>query len=58
MPGEGLAQIFVWGEQPLPEVIELKQMAKAQRRHRSRREVVWVCAAPGSWLENTLPCGL
>lgn len=53
-----MAQIFVWGEQPLPEVIELKQMAKAQRRHRSRREVVWVCAAPGSWLENTLPCGL
>eukprot|EP00913_Durusdinium_trenchii_P004065 g3767.t1 len=34
--GQGLAQIFVWGEQPLPEVIELKQMAKEEEEERER----------------------
>lgn len=37
--GQGIAQIFVWGEQPLPEVIELKQMAKEEEeRERIRLE--------------------
>eukprot|EP00434_Breviolum_minutum_P002352 symbB.v1.2.002077.t2/scaffold111.1/size324890/11 len=34
--GQGIAQIFVWGEQPLPEVIELKQMAKEEEEERER----------------------
>lgn len=34
--GQGIAQIFVWGEQPLPEVIELKQIAKEEEEERER----------------------
>ena len=34
--GQGIAQIFVWGEQPLPEVMELKQMAKEEEEERER----------------------
>lgn len=34
--GQGIARIFVWGEQPLPEVIELKQMAKEEEEERER----------------------
>mmetsp|Transcript_11006 Transcript_11006/g.20719 ORF Transcript_11006/g.20719 Transcript_11006/m.20719 type:complete len:370 (-) Transcript_11006:128-1237(-) len=34
--GQGLAQIFVWGEQALPEVIELRQMAKEEEEEKER----------------------
>lgn len=34
--GQGLAQVFVWGEQALPEVIDLRQAAKEEEEERER----------------------